>query len=280
MPHIGILHTGLRKDEKMIVDATKEKGVETTLIDLRKKVLDPLDIDYWKQFDAILERCISTVRGNAAIEFLTNLGVNIINNKQVMNICSDKFQTASVLEANNVPTIKSILVFGEEEAKQAVESLGGYPAVIKSREGSWGRLMGKVNDDEALEAVMDHRNYLGTQHQATLIQEYINKPSGRDIRAFVVGGETLCAIYRESEHWITNTARGGKASNCPVTEEMKELCKGASDAVGGGILAMDIFETEDGLEINEINHTMEFKNSEEPTGVSISGAIVDYCVKS
>ena len=43
---------------------------------------------------------------------------------------------------------------------------------------------------------------------------------------------------------------------------------------------MDVFETENGLQINEINHTTEFKNSEKPTGVSISGAIVDYCIKT
>ena len=61
--------------------------------------------------------------------------------------------------------------------------------------------------------------------------------------------------------------------------EIAELSKKASDAVGGGILAMDIFETPDGMKINEINHTMEFKNSEAPTGVDISGAIIDYCIK-
>ena len=42
---------------------------------------------------------------------------------------------------------------------------------------------------------------------------------------------------------------------------------------------MDIFETDQGMQINEINHTTEFKNSEKPTGVSISGAIVNYCIK-
>ena len=42
---------------------------------------------------------------------------------------------------------------------------------------------------------------------------------------------------------------------------------------------MDIFETSDGLSINEINHTMEFKNSEIPTKVSISGAIVNHCME-
>ena len=116
------------------------------------------------------------------------------------------------------------------------------------------------------------------QQKAFYIQQYVKKP-GRDIRSFVIDGKTICAIYRDSPHWITNTARGGVASNCPVTPEITEISKNASEAVGGGILSMDIFETEEELSINEINHTTEFKNSESPTKTSISGEIVEYCVR-
>jgi [lysine-biosynthesis-protein LysW]--L-2-aminoadipate ligase len=194
-----------------------------------------------------------------------------------MAICNDKFQTASVLEKHNIPTAKSILVFDEAGAKQAVEILGGLPVVVKSRNGSWGRLIAKVNDIEALEAILDHKSYMGPEHSAIVIQEYVEKP-GRDIRAFVINHKCIAAIYRSSEHWITNTARGGEASNCELTDEIMTICENASKAVGGGILALDLFETDGGLIVNEINHTMEFKNSENPTGVSISGAIVDYCI--
>ena len=136
-----------------------------------------------------------------------------------------------------------------------------------------------MNDVDALEAVIEHKDVLGSpQQKAIYIQQYMKKP-GRDIRAFVIDGVTICAIYRVAEHWITNTARGGVARRCSVTNELSDICQRASEAVGGGILAMDIFETGDGFMINEINHTMEFKNSEEPTKVSISGAIVDYCIK-
>ena len=83
-----------------------------------------------------------------------------------------------------------------------------------------------------------------------------------------------------SEHWITNTARGGKATNCPVTPELDALCSAGATAVGGGIVAVDVLEdTVRGFLINEINHTMEFRNSVAPTGVDIPGAIVEYAVK-
>ena len=274
---LGILHTTIRADEKLILEAAKARGIRTKLVDIRYEVFNP--ITYHVSFDLVLERCISTVKGSYAVRFLESLDVPVLNSSQVASICEDKFLTSLVLQKNNVATPSFALVFGAEEAKQAIEQLGGFPVVIKPNIGSWGRLLAKVNDLDALEAIIEHKDVLGSpQQKAIYLQQYIQKP-GRDIRVFAINGNAICAIYRDSPHWITNTARGGQASNCPITQELQEITKNASDAVGGGILAMDVFETEEGLSINEINHTMEFKNSEAPTGVSISGAIVDYCME-
>jgi [lysine-biosynthesis-protein LysW]--L-2-aminoadipate ligase len=136
-----------------------------------------------------------------------------------------------------------------------------------------------VSDRDSAEAILEHRETLGNyQHHIYYVQEYVNKP-GRDIRAFVIGDRLICAIYRESAHWITNTARGGAASNCPITPDLEALCVQAAQAVGGGVLAIDVLEAEDGrLLVNEINHTMEFRNSSAPTGVDIAAEVVNYAM--
>lgn len=273
---LGLLHSTIRGDEKLIIDAAKKKNVNVKLIDIRTQIfsLDTFQAD----FDVALERSVSTVKGDYALKFLEYVGIPVANKSSVASVCGDKFVTSLALQKAGVPTPKFVMVFGLEEAKTAIEEMGGYPVIIKPALGSWGRLLAKVNDIDALEAIVEHKDVLGGVHQkAIYIQQYIKKP-GRDIRAFVIDRKAIAAIYRDSPHWITNTARGGVASNCPVTKEIVQISRQASEAVGGGILAMDLFETDNGLSINEINHTMEFKNSEKPTGVSISGAIVDYCV--
>ena len=169
------------------------------------------------------------------------------------------------------------MAFTPESALRAIEDLG-YPVVLKPAIGSWGRLIAKVNDREAAEALLEHKQILGSYHHSIFyIQEYIPKPHRRDIRAFVVGDECICAIYRTSEHWITNTARGGIASACPVTPALADLCVSAAYAVGGGVVAIDVLEAPDGrLLVNEVNYTMEFRNSIAPTGVDIPARIIDY----
>jgi [lysine-biosynthesis-protein LysW]--L-2-aminoadipate ligase len=95
----------------------------------------------------------------------------------------------------------------------------------------------------------------------------------------VVGDECICAIYRYSDHWLTNTARGGRAENCPVTDEIAELSLAAARSVGGGVVAIDLLESDRGLLVNEVNYTMEFRNSIDTTGVNIPGKIVDYTLQ-
>ena len=155
----------------------------------------------------------------------------------------------------------------------------GYPVVLKPAVGSWGRLLSKVNDRDAAESILEHKTVLGSYHHSIFyIQKYVEK-KGKDIRSFVVGDKCIAAIYRTSPHWITNTARGGVATKCEVTEELAKVSVAAAKAVGGGVVAIDVFETENGYEINEVNYTMEFKNSITTTGVNIPEHIVDYVLQ-
>jgi [lysine-biosynthesis-protein LysW]---L-2-aminoadipate ligase len=277
MTKIGLLHSTIRGDEKLLLESAKKRGVEVSLVDIRDQIFNPET--FKADFEVALERSVSNTKGMYAARFLESMGVKVVNKFSVASICQDKFFTSLVLRQAGVSTLDFAMVFDFEQALEAVESLGGFPVVVKPALGSWGRLLAKVNDKDSLEALLEHKNVLGSpSHKAFYLQEYVKKPD-RDIRAFVIGGKVVCAVYRESEHWITNTARGGKALNCSVSKELGLLCQSASEALGGGVLAMDVFETDGGLKINEVNHTMEFKNSEEPTGVSISGEIIDYCLE-
>ncbi len=119
---------------------------------------------------------------------------------------------------------------------------------------------------------------LGSYHHSIFyIQQYVDK-RGRDIRSFVVGDDCIAAIYRSSDHWITNTARGARASKCEVTPEVAEISLAAARAVGGGIVAVDLFESDAGLLVNEVNYTMEFRNSIDTTGVDIPAAVTRYVI--
>lgn len=273
---VGVLLSRVRVEEKWLFEALDKRGVAYDKLDDREVKFDLNYPGAWQQYAVVLERSLSYGRGLYACKILNAWGIPTVNTASVADTCGDKLWTSGALKHAGVPQPEVRVAFTPESALAAIEAMG-YPVVLKPVIGSWGRMISKVNDRDAAEALLEHREVLGNYQQNIFyIQEYIRKP-GRDIRAFVVGLETIAAIYRTSEHWITNTARGGKGSVCPVTPELNEICVKAAQAVGGGVLAIDVLEDpERGLLVNEVNHTMEFHTSVPVTGVDIPGKVIDY----
>lgn len=273
---VGVLLSRVRVEEKLLLEELERRGIATKVIDDRELVL-ALERKPELGVDVVLERCIQHSRALYALSVLETWGIPTVNTFEVADVCGNKLLTTMRLIRDGIPSPRTRLAFTPESALAAVEELG-YPAVLKPLVGSWGRLISRVNDRDAAESILEHKDVLGTYiHSIYYIQEYVPKP-GRDIRAFVVGDETIGAIYRYSEHWITNTARGGKATKCEVTSELNDLCVRAARAVGGGVVAIDVLEAPEGLLVNEVNYTMEFRNSIDTTGVNIPGRVVDYAL--
>jgi [lysine-biosynthesis-protein LysW]--L-2-aminoadipate ligase len=274
---ICFLHSILRVEEKLLIDEFRTRpGVELEKIDDRERFFDLHKNDF--AFDVVIERCINHSRAVHALKIFNDFGIPTVNTFEVAEVCGSKFLTTQALIKTRVPTPKCYMAFTPESALAAMDELG-FPCVIKPNTGSWGRLISKINDRDAAEAILEHKQILGSYHHSIFyIQEYVEK-KGRDIRSFVVGDRCIAAVYRYSPHWITNTARGGKTENCPITDELHDLSVRAAKAVGGGVVAIDLFETPTGLSVNEVNYTMEFRNSITVTGVNIPAKVVDYVLE-
>jgi|TARA_Y100001960_G_C14609733_1_gene795105 [lysine-biosynthesis-protein LysW]--L-2-aminoadipate ligase len=275
MIKLGFLFSRLRVEEKHLIKEIKSRAdIELVMLDSRKLIVGPKSE---LNIDVLLDREISQSRAIHIVQLLRNSHVKCINPYEIVRICGDKVFTSKALRDAGIPTPKVKVAFTKESALTAIEEMG-YPAVLKPVDGSWGRLIAKIEDRNSAEAILEHKSYLSSYyHSIFYIQEYIHKPD-RDIRALVLGGNVICATYRTSDTWFTNVARGGKAIECPVTPELEEVCLKASKAVGDGALAVDLMETENGYTVHEINCSMEFKGSMEALSLNIPGMIVDYCV--
>ncbi len=275
---IGVLCSRVRVEEKMIFAALRERGVDYDRVDPRRLAFQ-LGGAGLEKYDAVLVRCLSHSRAYYLTRWLEGLGVPTVSPHRTVATCGDKLLTSAALQEAGLPIPRTAVAFTSEAALEVIERMG-YPVVLKPLFGSWGRLLARVNDRDAAEAILEHKTTLGGYiHSVFYIQEYVDKP-GRDIRALVVGDEVVYAIYRRSAHWITNTARGGEPLPCPLTPEIVALSLAAAEAVGGGIVAVDLLETADGrLLVNEVNHTPEFHGAMQATDADIAGKMVDYVLE-
>jgi [lysine-biosynthesis-protein LysW]--L-2-aminoadipate ligase len=273
LPRIALLHGVLRREERLLVEAFRRvDDVDLVLLDEREIAFAPSSAH---DFDAVLSRSVSFSRGLYARRIFEARGVPCFNPARVAEICGDKLLTSLALERAAVPQPEFRVAFDEAAALGAMEEMG-FPVVLKPVVGSWGRLVARADDRDAAESLIEHRaalpNYM---HHVYYLQRYVDK-GGYDIRAFVVGERVIGAIRRWSASWRTNTHRGGRAEALPVSDELRDVCLSAAGAVGGGMLAIDLFEVGDGYLVNEINDTMEFRNSIGPTGVDIPRVMVEH----
>jgi len=276
---INIVYNLIREDEKFLIESAKKLKVEFNLINADKLILDPQNFDFSSLLNGpILNRCLAHFISEQITYFFENFNWRVINNSKITQLCSNKFLTSLFLLKNNLPTLPFLVFFNEELIDQVVKNLKGYPIVIKPIYGSWGRLLAKINDRDAFEGILEHKKYLSSSyHHIFYTTQYIEKPN-RDIRVTIIGKKIICAVYRENFHWISNTARGGKIRLCQPDKDLENICLKLIDKLDDGIYGIDIFEFNQGYLINEINHTIEFKNIQKVTGISISDEIIKYCL--
>ncbi|MGB9727064.1 MAG: lysine biosynthesis protein LysX [Nitrososphaeria archaeon] len=280
MTKVSILFDMIRWEEKALYEAGKKLGLDVEMVDVKEKAFN-LSKDCETEFgDIALQRSVSYYRNLHTTAYLEYKGVKVINSLHTAIVTGNKMFTTLVLQKNNIPTPKTIVTFTSEAAMKVFREEFNGKAVLKPVSGSWGRMVALLNDEPAAQAVLEDRDYMYPMYQVFYMQEYVNRPP-RDLRIFVVGEEVVTGIYRyqPQDDWRTNTARGGRAVKCEITEEIRELALKAAEAVGGGVFGVDMMESPNGLIVHEVNNTTEFKNTVPATGVDIPKIIMEYAMK-
>ncbi|MCU4716713.1 lysine biosynthesis protein LysX [Halapricum hydrolyticum] len=290
--NVGLLYSRIRRDEKLLLNELRERDHEVTKIDVRKQrfsLSEPPEA--FADVDLLLDRCLATSRSLYASKFAEAYDVPIVNEPETAEICADKVKNSLVLEEAGIPTPETEVAFTKDAALEIVEDFG-YPCVLKPVVGSWGRLMAKLDTRDAAEAVLEHKETLGHyEHKIFYVQEFVDKP-GRDIRVLATDGEPVAAMVRSSDHWLTNAAKGAETAEFELDDEALDLVERASEAVGGGLLGIDLMETgasrsgardasgdeprAGGYTVHEVNHTVEFKALNDVVDVDVPAAVVDW----
>lgn len=282
MIRICIIYDKLRFEEKKIYNDIQQKGFRATLVDGKSLIFDTESSKSDSRFgDIVLQRVISYNRGLHLTYCLEHIGLSVINSFSVSEICGNKLITSLILKKNNVPTPKTTFAFSTESARECMKKLG-YPLVVKPIIGSWGRGVYQIKDQSMAEMMLDSRQENDNSFSRIYyFQELIDRPL-RDIRCIVIGDQIVASVFRYSaeNEWRTNVAVGGRTEVAPLTSELQEIVLKASNAVGGGILGVDLMEDKErGYLVHEVNNTVEFRGASAVCKSDIAGAMTDYLIK-
>jgi RimK family alpha-L-glutamate ligase len=207
-----------------------------------------------------------------ALHSLENAGVRIINSPATIERTVDKYYTMTLMEDAGLPTPRTIVTEGFDEALNAFHELGG-DIVVKPLFGSAGRGMVRISDIDTAYRVF---RALELSRYVYCLQEFV--PHGcEDIRVFVVGGKVAAAMVRQGQTWKTNVAQGAKASPLDPDDTLREMSIIATQSLGAVYAGVDILAIEGGgYTMIEVNGIPGWRKLQEVTGVDLAEHLVDY----
>jgi len=201
-------------------------------------------------------------------------GLPIINSPKAIEKTVDKYYTTALLEEGGLNVPPTVCVQGDEERYVKAFYELGEDVIYKPLFGSCGSGLRRLaSESEVRELARD----LASEGRIAYLQKFI-PCGGRDIRAFVLGGEVIASMERRGRDWRANLTLGGTAVPRELNPLERDLAIRSAAAVGAEVAGVDFLYDEDGRPyVIEVNGCPGWKGLAAATGVDVAGRIAD-CV--
>ena len=225
----------------------------------------------------------SVVRKDSWMDVISSLekhSVCVINSRQTINICTDKYRTALRLSDYGIRQPKTTLINDPEKSALAFDKLDTQmPVIMKTLRGSKGVGVLFIESEKALDSIVQ-LIYKQDEDTDLLLQEYIK--TDYDVRVLVLGNKVLATMKRPviEGDFRSNVSQGSKPEKFKLTElEIEESLK-AAKAVNGLWTAVDFIPSKNREKeppfVIEVNSSPGTEGMEEASGQNISKEIIQF----
>jgi len=220
--------------------------------------------DSWMDFVSILERA----------------NVCVVNSRQCINICADKYRTSLRLADYGLTEPKTILINDPEKSVEQVEEAGlKFPIILKTLRGSKGVGVLFVESAKSLDSIVQliHKQ---DEDADLLAQAYIK--TDYDVRVHVLGGKVIAAMKRPviEGDFRSNVSQGSVPKKIELTELEIEESLRAAKAVNGLWAAVDFIPSKNREKeppfMLEVNSSPGTEGIEDATNKNISNIVISY----
>ena len=220
--------------------------------------------DSWMDFVSILERA----------------NVCVVNSRQCINICADKYRTSLRLADYGLTEPKTILINDPEKSVEQVEEAGlKFPIILKTLRGSKGVGVLFVESAKSLDSIVQliHKQ---DEDADLLAQAYIK--TDYDVRVHVLGGKVIAAMKRPviEGDFRSNVSQGSVPKKIELTELEIEESLRAAKAVNGLWAAVDFIPSKNREKeppfMLEVNSSPGTEGIEDATNKNISNIVISH----
>ena len=218
----------------------------------------------------------TTYHAKAVIRHFERMGVILINGSDAIDNVKDKLYSHQILAQSNLD-IPNTLLLKHPINLDFVEKHIGYPAIVKTISGSYGKGVFFVEKKKQLEQLITMAEITQKSYNI-VIQEFIKDTWGKDLRVFVVNNKVVGCMLRQAtdDDFRANISRGGEGIPYEVNDQIEWISSEASKALDLDIAGVDLLFDGDGYKICEVNSNPGFEGMEQYTKKNIAGDIVQF----
>ena len=220
--------------------------------------------DSWMDFISILEKA----------------NVCLINSRQCISICVDKYRSALKLGDYGLTQPKSLLVNNPDTILDQIKESGiEFPLIMKTLRGSKGVGVLFIDSERGLDSIVQLINKQDADADL-LVQEYIK--TDYDVRVLVLGGKVLASMKRPviEGDFRSNVSQGSKPKKIKLTELEIEECLKAAKAVNGLWTAVDFIPSANREKeppfMLEVNSSPGTEGMEKATDMNIAKEVITH----
>lgn len=216
-----------------------------------------------------------TFYGAAVVRQFEMADVYTLNSSDGISRSRDKLRSMQILSRAGVGFPTTSFAHSIQDITGLLDVVGGPPVVVKLLEGTQGIGVVLAETSKAAESVISAFRQLDAN---ILVQEFVAEAGGADIRAFVVGGEVVAAMRRQSPpgDFRSNLHRGGTAELVSLTPNERETAVRAAGAMDLNAAGVDLLQSNEGPMVVEVNSSPGLEGIESASGVDIADAIIEY----
>lgn len=219
-------------------------------------------------------RSRSYVRGGLLATLLDAAGIPTLNRPEAIRVCENKLDLLHTLAEAGLPVPAFRLVLSRRDVHRACEELG-LPLVLKPLHGGGGRRVVLIRERDTLDCLYDCVDDLGHGFErACLAEPYL---PGSCLRSLVVGQDPVATVRFApgTTEWRSNAATGGRPRFCRMPDS-DTLVRRVAQVLGPGFYGVDLFATQDGYVVGEVNHAPGYRALASVAPVDVTGAIAAY----
>lgn len=271
-----------------LVAAAKARGHRALVIDTLRCTLE-LEKDRASLYlggqplprlDVVIPRIGASITayGLSVVNQLDMMGVPVLNNSIPIARSRDKLRSLQLLARFGVDIPRTVMTHDRSEVPEALERIGGLPAILKLIQGTQGVGVMIAHSLEEIDGILNTMKDLG---QEILLQEFIHESKGRDVRALVIGDRVVAAMRRKARagEFRSNLHRGGEGKPVTLRASYAEAAVRATRIMGLELAGVDMLETKTGPKVMEVNSSPGFEGLERATGLDIAGLIIEHAVQ-